>query len=275
MNPIDDEFRLSGTRPTPAPRPDLSAYLAREILALIRERKLRPGDRLPSAKALADHFAVATPTMREALRRLQATGVIDLRHGSGIYVRQNHERLMLANPIHGAIETHTVLQILDARLLIEPHLAALAAECAGETEITDLASLVSQADQVLTRHDDSYYHANNRIHSAIARAAGNVVLAQIVESLTELYSVELHLVDPTRSLEEIRVRDHEWHHAILEAIRCRDAAGAREAMQQHIEAARRSVAARLAGDAPEHAASEAPRAGEAAHLPASSTATAM
>ncbi len=250
MNLIDEESRPSerAIAPAPAPRPNLSDYLAREILKLIRERNLRPGDRLPSAKALAHHFAVATPTLREALRRLQATGVIDLRHGSGIYVRQSQERLMLPNPGYGALETHTALQILDARLLIEPYLAALAAEHASEAEIVELASIVAQADRILARGDDSYYQVNNRFHSAIARASGNLVLAQVVESLTELYSVELDMVDPTGSLEEIRGRDHEGHHAILQAIQRRDGVSAGEAMRQHLESARLSVAARLSSE---------------------------
>src|SRR5215217_702752 len=81
-----------------ATRPNLSVYLSQQILNLIRDRHLKPGDRLPSAKDLAAQFSVATPTMREALRRLQATGIVDIRHGSGIYVRRDRERMMLSNP---------------------------------------------------------------------------------------------------------------------------------------------------------------------------------
>ena len=123
---------LETASPVQSARPNLSAYLAQQVLALIRDRNLGPGDRLPSAKALADQFQVATPTIREALRRLQATGVVDIRHGSGIYVRRERERLMLSNPGYGALEHHTVLQLLDARILIEPHLAELAALHGGD-----------------------------------------------------------------------------------------------------------------------------------------------
>jgi GntR family transcriptional repressor for pyruvate dehydrogenase complex len=225
-----------------ASRPNLSTYLAQRVLSLIRDRNLQPGDRLPSAKALAEQFAVATPTMREALRRLQATGVIDIRHGSGIYVRRDQERLMLSNPAYGALETHTILQVLDARLLIEPHLAELAAQRVGETEIAELAHLLARAEKALARPDDGYLHANNAFHTAIARASGNLVLAQVVESLIELYSTELHVVDPTSALAEIRGRDHRNHRLIFEAIRDRDGARAREEMVRHLEAARGTVA---------------------------------
>src|SRR5215207_5164016 len=164
-------------------RPNLSVYLARQVLAMIRDRNLGPGDRLPSAKALADQFSVATPTMREALRRLQATGVVDIRHGSGIYVRRDRERLMLSNPGYGALEHHTVLQLLDARLLIEPHLAELAADLGGEADLEEIDRVVSQGEQLLARDADGYFRVNSIFHCAIARASGNLVLAQIVESL--------------------------------------------------------------------------------------------
>jgi GntR family transcriptional repressor for pyruvate dehydrogenase complex len=226
-------------------RPNLSVYLARQVLAMIRDRSLGPGDRLPSAKALADQFSVATPTMREALRRLQATGVVDIRHGSGIYVRRDRERLMLSNPGYGALEHHTLLQLLDARILIEPHMAELATHQASEAEVVAIEQIVHQGDQLLARHADGYFRTNGLFHTAIARATDNTVLAQIVESLLELYSTELNAADPTRSLEEVRSGDHRDHVLIVDALRARDAARAGEAMLRHLRTARARVEARL------------------------------
>lgn len=227
-------------------RPNLSVYLARQVLAMIRDRGLGPGDRLPSAKALADQFSVATPTMREALRRLQATGVVDIKHGSGIYVRSDHERLMLSNPGYGMLEHHTVLQLLDARLLIEPHLAALAATLGNTAHLDEIDRVLSEGEQLLAREAEAYFQVNKAFHCAIARASGNLVLAQIVESLIELYSSELHSVDPTRSLEDVRSGDHGHHVQIAAAIRQREIDGARRAMKGHLEYARSRVERRLA-----------------------------
>ena len=97
------------------------------MLALIQNDALEPGDRLPSVKELSDRFSVATPTMREALRLLQMAGNLDIRHGSGIYVRRPESRLMLTNPYAGSLSTATILNLLHARLLIEPPVAELAA----------------------------------------------------------------------------------------------------------------------------------------------------
>jgi GntR family transcriptional repressor for pyruvate dehydrogenase complex len=239
------EAPVTVVRSSPPSKPNLSTYLSQQVLNLIRENNLQPGERLPSAKALADQFAVATPTMREALRRLQATGILDIKHGSGIYVRRDRERLMLSNPGYGTLETYTILQVLDARLLIEPHLAELAAQRATETDITEVAKLLDEAEAALARHDDSYYSANNVFHTAIARTSGNLVLAHVIESLIELYSTELNLVDPTRTLVEIRARDHRSHQLIFAAIRDRDGLRAREAMTEHLTIARSTVTPRL------------------------------
>lgn len=222
-------------------RPNLSAYLSQQIANLIRERQLRPGDRLPSAKDLAAQFSVATPTMREALRRLQATGIIDMRHGSGIYVRRESERMMFANPTYGTLETQTILQVIDARILIEPHLAELAAEIASEEQVVELQALLIPVEQALEYRDERYVRANHTLHTALARASGNLVLAQIVESLLEMHSVELHLVDPNSSLAEIRSRDHHFHQLIIGAIANSNGAAAREAMHQHLSGARATL----------------------------------
>jgi GntR family transcriptional regulator, transcriptional repressor for pyruvate dehydrogenase complex len=229
-----------------ASRPNLSAFLSQQILILIRDRQLKPGDRLPSAKDLAALFSVATPTMREALRRLQATGVIDIRHGSGIYVRRDSDRIMLSNPAYGTLEAQTIMQVLDARLLIEPHLAELASYAATPDEVAGLQTLLTTVEQTLDRPDDRYLAANHTLHVAIARASGNLVLTHVVESLLEMHSTELHVVDPNSSLAEIRARDHRYHQLVVGAIAERNAQAAREAMTTHLERARSSIEHRVA-----------------------------
>src|SRR6478672_11118434 len=100
--------RLSGQAVMTRARPDLSRQLSEQILALVIESNLKPGDRLPTMKELAQTFSVATPTIRESLRRLQATGVIDIRHGSGIYLLRADQGVMIANPHYGELDAETV-----------------------------------------------------------------------------------------------------------------------------------------------------------------------
>jgi GntR family transcriptional repressor for pyruvate dehydrogenase complex len=231
---------------TTGSRPDLTTYLARQIVELIRREDLGPGDRLPPAKALAATFEVATPTLREALRRLQATGVIDIRHGSGIYVRRDHERLMFVNPHprHGDPAGRTILDLLDARQLIEPQLAELAAERATDDDLANLERLLGLAEAQLVDRDDLLHRTNMSFHAAIARASRNQVLAQVMESLIELYSSEQLAI---LSLYNARDRDHQDHRRIYAAIRNRTGALARDRMHRHLLEVREVVSGRLTG----------------------------
>lgn len=230
-------------RPPGSNRPNLSNQLAKGVIELIRERELGPGDRLPTARELAETFEVATPTMREALRRLQATGVIDIRHGSGIYVLRAEQRLVVANPGYGDLETYTILQILDARLLVEPHLAELAAHNIDSQTLAALERVILQAANEVRLRD--YLESNVRFHTLIARASGNLVLAQIIESLIELYSVELDHVDPNLMLVDGRTADNAVHQEIYTALATNNGRAAYDAMSRHLQTSRESVSSRL------------------------------
>ncbi len=213
------------------PRSTLSDGLIRDVLDLIRGEDLKPGDRLPTVRDLAERFSVAAPTMREALRRLQASGVLELRHGSGTYVRNGQERVVVVNPNHGELEPDRVLDLLEARLLIEPHLASMATREADREDITRLEQILREAEQHINRDDVLSHRANASFHCAIANFSRNLILAQVIESLMELYSSEQLTII---SFYEDRSADHEEHLAILAAIRNRDEAQARELMRQHI-----------------------------------------
>jgi GntR family transcriptional repressor for pyruvate dehydrogenase complex len=223
-------------------RAGLSGYLSQRILRLIQEEELRPGDRLPSVKSLAERFSVAAPTLREALRQLQASGVIEMRHGSGVYVRNGHERIVLANPSRGEIEVSTIIHLLDARLLIEPRLAELTARAADETKVAELERILDEAEQYLTGNDEMLHRTNMSFHAAVAKFAGNFVLAQIIESLIELYSFEQLAI---MSFYDDRLGDHSEHRAILAAIRAKDAGRARELMRRHLQGVKSVVERKL------------------------------
>lgn len=235
-----------GVSSGPAPaRPSGSDLLTEQLVELIDRERLEPGDRLPTVQALADRFSVAAPTMREVLRRLQAVGVVELRHGSGVYLRHGGRRVVLPNPYPGRLEPGTILDLLDARLLIEPHLARLAARAGGD-EVDALAQLIARARELLQGGGDAELSkANLDFHRGVARCAGNLVLAQVIDSLLDLYSAEQLEV---MRLYADRVHDHEEHVEILEAIQGRDPALASERMQRHLEDVRSVVAARVHPD---------------------------
>ena len=213
----------------------LSEHLTTQVLALVQSEKLQPGDRLPSVKELSERFSVATPTMREALRLLEMAGNLDIRHGSGIYVRQPETRVMVTNPYARQLDTQTILNLLQARLLIEPPVAELAAVHATAKDLDGLDALLADTSQYLSGQESAdavLGVANMRFHRGIADSAGNSVVADVVFSLTEVHIKEQMAV---LDLYNNRVRDHEQHQLILNALMKRDVREARQLMFEHID----------------------------------------
>jgi GntR family transcriptional regulator, transcriptional repressor for pyruvate dehydrogenase complex len=216
-------------------RQSLSDALTERVLGLIRDEGLRAGDRLPSARAMAERFAVATPTLREVLRRLEATGAVEIRHGSGVYVGEAMSRIVLPNPNPPSLHRDQLLQLLDARLLMEPHLAGLAAQRRDPSRLATLEDILSTAERHLSGQagDDAALHeANMAFHRGIAAASGNEVLYEVIDSLLWVHASEqveiLQLFDD-------RVRDHEEHRAVQAAIVSGDPDQASHLMRAHLE----------------------------------------
>ena len=233
---------LASLNRLPASRVGLVESIAQQLLELIDHANLQAGDRLPSVRVLAQRFQVATPTIREVLRRLQAAGVVDIRHGSGIYVREGHRRVLVVNPLLGEVDPWITLDLLDARLLMEPPMAAQAAASRDEAGLALLRENLAEAERHLSGSDQLLHRANMAFHLGIARCAGNAVLAQVMESLIELYSGEQFAII---SLFNARFQDHAEHEAILGAIRDRDPARAQALMAQHLHHVKAVVEARL------------------------------
>lgn len=224
------------------PRTTLASALTERMLDLIRAEGLRAGDRLPATRELARRFAVTTPTLREALRRLEATGAIELRHGSGIYVGPSLERVVLPNPNMRGLRGGQLRQLLETRLVVEPAAAAMAARQAAEQDRAGLRAILTAAARHLNGDDAGLHEANMGFHRAIARATGNLVLAEVVDSL-----LTVHAADQREILQifDDRRRDHDEHLAILAAIDEGDADTAEEHMRAHLAEVEAVVLSRL------------------------------
>ncbi|GAA4696701.1 FadR/GntR family transcriptional regulator [Phytohabitans rumicis] len=216
--------------PQPVVRRGLLDEVTDRILAHIRDQGLRPGDRLPSNRALSERFLVATPTLREALRRLEATGAVEMRHGSGVYVRADLSRLIMINPNRLRLDGAALLDLLEARELIEPHLAEAAARNASDAQLDELAANLDRAGRALDE-DAALHTANMNFHRTLGRLAGNRALAQVLDSLIDLHDQEQrHIL----TLYADRDHDHHVHLAILAAVRGRMPVKARRLMTEHL-----------------------------------------
>jgi GntR family transcriptional regulator, transcriptional repressor for pyruvate dehydrogenase complex len=207
----------------------LSERLAADVLELIAKRRLAPGDALPTVRELAGQLGVAPPTIREALRRLQATDAVWLRHGSGIFVGPGVLRTLMPNPNSVPVKDDQILYLVEARLTIEPGIAALAAQYRTDEQLARLKSAVVG-------------NGRPNFHRELARASGNPVLFEVVDSLLVARRTEQRAV---RGLVQDRARDLSQHWAILDAVRDQDHVTAAELTRQHLLELRASTAASL------------------------------
>jgi DNA-binding FadR family transcriptional regulator len=222
----------------PSARPSLTDGLMSQILQIISREHLGTGDGLPTVRELAKRFSVTAPTVREALRGLQATGAVELRHGSGIYVGAGLSRMVLANPHVTGITTEATLQLVDARLMIEPAIAAQAALRRTQVGLDRLRAALATA---LQPRGGDRPEVRLNFHRELAAASGNTVVFEVIDSLLAVHRREQQEV---RRVYDHRA-DYDQHVAIFEAVSAGDADGAGELTRLHLTQIRNAVAARL------------------------------
>ncbi len=216
----------------PVERQNVSDDLAHRVQELIRRGNFQPGDRLPSIMEMARQFGVAHPTLREALRKLEMLGVVDIRHGSGVYVGEDHNSLLIANPIfEGTVSRKLLLDLVEVRISIEKKSASLAAESATEEHLDHMRELLARA---AANPDDGAVLAevNLAFHREIALASGNQVLHQLLDVLASVIREEQRIV---LEIDGPRERFHREHLEILEALERKDPDLAVERMQAHLQ----------------------------------------
>ncbi len=215
------------------PKQSLSDRLARRIRDLIQQGEYRLGDRLPAIMEMARSFGVGHPTVREALKKLEAVGVVEIRHGSGVYVSRSEDVLLVASPDYTPVVTRKLLtDLLRSRMPLEMQSAAEAVEHATAKHLKTMRRLLDEAGKHLG--DDAVLNrVNMRFHREIAVASENTVLLQLLDVLREMFQHEqLMILDIFGS----RKADHEGHLAILDALERRDAALAVARMRAHLQA---------------------------------------
>jgi GntR family transcriptional regulator, transcriptional repressor for pyruvate dehydrogenase complex len=224
----------------PVVRQNLSDEIAQRIAQLIQTQEYEPGSRLPAITDMARQFRVGSPTLREALKKLETVGIVDIRHGSGVYVGRSPESLMITNPVIEARATKKLLvDLIEARIPIESQTTALAAVNATPEHLEEMDRLLARAGRSF---DDSLLltQLNLAFHRQIALGSGNVVMHQILDVLSSLFKEEQRLI---LNIHGRREDDHREHVEIYEALRARDAELAVARMRSHLERVRDALLA--------------------------------
>ena len=204
--------------------------VVQQLETRIRRGDLAPGQRLPAERELSEQFGVSRSVIREAVKMLDAMGLIESRQGSGIYVRQHPAPLISRaltisvapqeeQPVHAFYEFRELIETRTAydaaRLRTPIQLAAIEAACAANLAATSLAEFDA---------------ANDRFHLAISEAAGNPYFTLLVAGLVQVQREVIHaLARPKNPRQERR-----YHQNILAAITAGDPDAAAAAMSEHI-----------------------------------------
>jgi GntR family transcriptional repressor for pyruvate dehydrogenase complex len=226
--------------------PTLVQLVTDQIESMIRDRRLVAGDQLPNERELCRQFGVSRTVVREAIARLIARHLLEVRGGSGgIVVRapstetvSDALRLMFsleANPLEHA-------KVLEVRRLLEVEIAGLAAERRTPADIEKLSLLLATHEEA---RDDLERIANIDLdfHMAIAGATQNELFVILLDSLRGILLTIRRLGYSTPGNPERALR---YHRAILAEIKAGNVKGAREAMQSHLFEAEETVHLALA-----------------------------
>ena len=190
-------------------------------------------NRLPTEQALTERFTASRPTIREALSRLRADGIITSRQGSGTFVT----RLPDPNiPRFAPLESISDLRrCFDFRIVVESGAAALAAKQVDDASLAEIERAYAQlntvvAEQALGANEDFEFHL------AVARASKNQFFVSAIASMQEQLLFSMNMM---RNLSLLKSRDRQKtvqaeHEAILHALQHHDSGAAELAMRQHL-----------------------------------------
>lgn len=210
--------------------------VAQALLAAVSNGAHPPGSTLPSHSEVAARAGVSRATAREALLALELLGVVEVRHGDGTYVRDSTGNgLRLA---HSRLRA-TSHELIEARLHIEPVMAGLAAARSSADQQSALARLVAEQRTLVDQPLEvpRFVALGLRFHAVLAAAAGNSLLAGVVEQLVDVERHPLWALINQHGMTDSRARQLQVleHAAIADAITQGSSASAAQAMRVHLD----------------------------------------
>lgn len=223
---------------TAEPRPSAGSNVIAGILAYLQDRRLQPGDRLPSERDLAERLGVGRNAVREALSTLVTLRVVESRPNSGIYLRHmsresSFEALVLLTDI-GATPTPTeVTETMEVRAHLELLAVSLACQRRSDEDVARMEAILARTDAILEA-GGNIAEMDTDFHIAVVDAAHNSVLVRTLNAFYRFTARRRAVLfeDRTQGLASARE-----HRQMLEHIRNRDISKAERLILQHMDRA--------------------------------------
>lgn len=212
----------------------ISGVIVEQIRMLIRQRQLRPGDRLPSERKLCEQFGVSRVMVREALRVLESTGLIQIRvgaHGGAFVTAPTSDRVGEGIADLISLTSMTAADVTEARSVLELGIVPLVCERATEDDIADLLGICERSKLALKR-SDYQLDLSAEFHTRVARAAHNPAIEMLAQSFHGPMLMSLQQAkERAPEMGKLGVQEHE---DFVLAVQERDSERATGIMGRHL-----------------------------------------
>jgi GntR family transcriptional repressor for pyruvate dehydrogenase complex len=209
----------------------ISTRVLNDLMKRIEEEEWKAGQKLPSLAAMAQQFQVGASTMREALRILENKGYLLIEHGRGMFVRSSNHWKQESQLELTRLPVGDLFSLLEFRGVLEPEMAALAAERGSPGQIRNIKNAASQMIDNLAKGED-YLASDIAFHEFVAEACSNEVMAKVMKGISDL------LLESRRKTTRISgspERAAHFHMLIALAIEQRNGQLAKEMMKAHLQ----------------------------------------
>lgn len=208
--------------------------------------ELEPGDKLPPEHELAKQFGVSRTAIREAMKALSQKGLIVVQPGRGTFVIDSTSSAM-RNSIDLFVKIGSIdgiVDLVEVREILEPEIAAMAANRATADQIADMQEAVEAMDKAMN-NPEAFVEADLDFHLALAKATHNTLIPILIDALVDLLREHRTRAASVKGGME---RSQPYHKSILDAVKAGDASAARETMRSHLAQTRKEVESTLAVD---------------------------
>jgi len=204
------------------------------LLGWIRDGKYPPGSQLPSVPELVRQLEVSRTVVREALQSLVGMNLIEMRPGLGCFVKSIPSDLVVnADVLASLLGMEAIVEVVEARRVIESAVAAMAATTATEEDFEEMEEILRKIERLASRNQPMY-EVTPQFHVAVARATHNKVLEKIVSSFNLLMASGGALIERENVGYQYRLDEYLSHRRLYEALRSRDPERASHEMRDHV-----------------------------------------
>jgi len=213
-------------------RPTLSKLVQEYIKEYVVDNDLRQGDAIPSEGQIAEDLGISRSSVREGVRALESLGIIEVRHGNGLFVREtNFDAVLKILSYNIMFETSTLLELLHLRRLLESSIISKVVKKINENNLEECRQILMKWEKNLD-NNLPFSEQDRLFHKILYRVAGNKLFTNLADVFWVAYrKAESETIPIARSGQSIL----EHHRRILEAVEDRDAELAKQLMFEHFQ----------------------------------------